>query len=78
MKRKVDVYFEVNKLVVVRAGKGDGDGQIITALDGARPAKQLAADGKLIKRPLVLASGVALAGFREPAWSEALAPWIEG
>ena len=38
----------------------------------------LAADGKLIKRPLVLASGVALAGFREPAWSEALAPWIEG
>ena len=36
----------------------------------------LAADGKLIKRPLVLASGVALAGFREPAWSEALAPWI--
>ena len=38
----------------------------------------LAADGKLIKRPLVLASGVALAGFREPAWAEALAPWIEG
>ena len=32
----------------------------------------LAADGKLIKRPLVLGDGVALVGFDAPAWEAAL------
>jgi len=32
----------------------------------------LAADGKLIKRPLVLGDGFALVGFREDEWREAL------
>ena len=32
----------------------------------------LAADGKLIKRPLVLGDGFALIGFREDEWREAL------
>ncbi len=33
----------------------------------------LAADGKLIKRPLAIGDGVALIGFDEAAWSAALA-----
>ena len=32
----------------------------------------LAADGKLIKRPLVIGDGVALIGFDEAAWRAAL------
>lgn len=32
----------------------------------------LAADGKLIKRPLVLGDGFVLVGFREDEWREAL------
>jgi arsenate reductase len=32
----------------------------------------LAADGKLIKRPLVIGDGVALIGFDETAWRAAL------
>ena len=32
----------------------------------------LAADGKLIKRPLVLGDGFALVGFREDEWRDAL------
>ena len=32
----------------------------------------LAADGKLIKRPLVVGDGVALVGFEESAWRAAL------
>lgn len=32
----------------------------------------LAADGKLIKRPLALGDGVALIGFDEAAWRAAL------
>jgi len=34
--------------------------------------RALAADGKLIKRPLVLGDGFALVGFREDEWREAL------
>jgi arsenate reductase len=32
----------------------------------------LAADGKLIKRPLVLGDGFVLIGFKEDDWREAL------
>lgn len=34
--------------------------------------RALAADGKLIKRPLVVGDGVALTGFDEAAWKAAL------
>ena len=32
----------------------------------------LATNGMLVKRPLVVGEGFVLAGFREPAWTEAL------
>ena len=32
----------------------------------------LATNGMLVKRPLVVGEGFVLAGFREPAWAEAL------
>jgi arsenate reductase len=32
----------------------------------------LAANGNLVKRPLLVGDGIALAGFREDAWREAL------
>lgn len=44
-------------------------------MDGADPDDLfagLAADGKLIKRPLVDAGGVVLVGFRAEVWAEAL------
>ena len=34
--------------------------------------KQLAADGMLVKRPLVVAEGFVLTGFREKEWEEKL------
>ena len=42
------------------------------AMSDAEVIAALAADGKLIKRPLVVGEGVALVGFREEAWAEAL------
>lgn len=38
----------------------------------AQALAALAADGKLIKRPLVLGDGFALVGFREDEWREVL------
>lgn len=38
----------------------------------AQALAALAADGKLIKRPLLIGDGFALVGFREDAWREAL------
>ena len=32
----------------------------------------LATDGMLVKRPLVIADGAVLVGFREPAWEQVL------
>ena len=32
----------------------------------------LADDGKLIKRPLVVGEGIALVGFKEAEWADAL------
>ncbi|AOS43695.1 Regulatory protein Spx [Lacunisphaera limnophila] len=34
--------------------------------------RQLAGNGMLVKRPFLLGAGVALVGFREPAWAAAL------
>lgn len=41
-------------------------------MSDARAFSALAADGKLIKRPLFLGAGVALVGFKEAEWSDAL------
>jgi len=40
--------------------------------DDDQALSALAADGKLIKRPLVLGDGFALIGFREDEWRKAL------
>ncbi len=45
----------------------------LAAMSDAEAFAALAADGKLIKRPLVLGDGVALVGFREDEWASALA-----
>ena len=36
----------------------------------------LASDGMLVKRPLLIADGLVLVGFREAEWSQRLQPWI--
>jgi arsenate reductase len=41
-------------------------------MSDAQAFAALAADGKLIKRPLVIGDGFALVGFREDEWREAL------
>lgn len=45
----------------------------LPAMTDAQAFAALAADGKLIKRPLVIDKDLALIGFDEPAWAEALA-----
>ena len=58
------------------AGQSYRDGDFKTKLPSMTEAQALdalAADGKLIKRPLLLGDGVALVGFDEPAWKEKLA-----
>jgi len=45
----------------------------LAATSDADAIGALAADGKLIKRPLLVGDGVALVGFDEDAWAEALA-----
>ena len=44
----------------------------LTTMSDEEALSALAADGKLIKRPLVLGDGFALIGFREDEWREAL------
>jgi arsenate reductase len=44
----------------------------LATMSDADALRALAADGKLIKRPLVVGDGVALAGFDEAAWQAAL------
>jgi len=45
----------------------------LASMSDADAFAALAADGKLIKRPLVVGDGVALIGFDEKAWKAALA-----
>lgn len=45
----------------------------LATMTDAQAYAALAADGKLIKRPLAVGDGVALVGFDESAWSQALA-----
>jgi len=44
----------------------------LPAMTDAQAYAALAADGKLIKRPLAIGDGVALVGFDEAAWRAAL------
>jgi arsenate reductase (glutaredoxin) len=44
----------------------------IATIPEADALAALAADGKLIKRPLLIADDFALVGFAEPAWAERL------
>jgi arsenate reductase len=44
----------------------------LKTMSDAQAFAALAADGKLIKRPLVIGDGFALVGFREDEWREAL------
>ncbi len=45
----------------------------LATMSDAEAFAALAKDGKLIKRPLVIAEGVALVGFKEDEWARALA-----
>jgi len=44
----------------------------LATMSEAEAIAALADDGKLIKRPLVVGDGVALVGFKEAEWAEAL------
>ncbi len=58
------------------AGQSYRDGDFKTKLSTMTDAQAFAAlakDGKLIKRPLLVGDGLALVGFDEAAWREALA-----
>lgn len=46
----------------------------LPAMSDAEVLEALAADGKLIKRPLAIGPDLALVGFSEDAWAAALAP----
>jgi arsenate reductase len=52
--------------------RGGGFKHRLPAMTEAEQLAALAADGKLVKRPLLDLDGAVLIGFREPAWSEAL------
>lgn len=47
-------------------------GDKLPTMSDADALAALAADGKLIKRPLLVGDGVALVGFQEDAWAAAL------
>jgi arsenate reductase len=46
--------------------------QRLSSMSAAEAIAALAADGKLIKRPLVIGEGTVLVGFDEAAWARAL------
>lgn len=65
----------VNKMFNI-SGQSYRQGGYKTKLEtmtDAQALEALAADGKLIKRPIVIGKDVALVGFREPEWAEKLA-----
>ncbi len=49
-----------------------GLAQKLPQLDEAEALRLLAGNGMLVKRPFLLGPGVALVGFKEQAWAEAL------
>ncbi len=54
--------------------RAQGLAKKLPALDEAGALRLLAGNGMFIKRPFLIGKGVALAGFKEPAWAAALAP----
>ena len=52
--------------------RGGGFSQRLPDMTDAQKVAALAADGKLIKRPLVIGEGVVLVGFRPAEWEAAL------
>ncbi len=50
-----------------------GIGPKLPGLSAAEAVALLAANGNLVKRPFAIGEGVALVGFNEAAWREALA-----
>lgn len=52
--------------------RGGGWSAKVDQLSLREAAEALAADGMLIKRPLLLRGDVVLVGFSEPAWADAL------
>lgn len=49
-----------------------GLGAKLPAMDDEEQIKLLASDGMLVKRPLLIADGVVLVGFKEKEWETAL------
>ena len=54
--------------------RAQGLAQKLPDLTEAEALRLLAGNGMLIKRPFLLGPGVALTGFKEPAWQQALLP----
>ena len=50
--------------------RNGGFKETLPGMSDAEAIAALAADGKLIKRPLVIAGDTVLVGFREPEWAE--------
>lgn len=46
----------------------------VATMSNQEAAKELASNGMLVKRPLVVGDGVLLVGFRESVWEKALLP----
>jgi arsenate reductase len=64
----------VKKMFNIAGGSyRDGDFKTkLPAMTDAQAFAALAKDGKLIKRPLAIGDGIALVGFAEAAWKNAL------
>jgi len=54
--------------------RAQGLAQKLPTMTEAEVLRLLAGNGMLIKRPFLLGPGVALTGFKEPAWKQALLP----
>ena len=54
--------------------RDQGLGEKLPSLTQSASLALLAANGNLVKRPFLIGEGVALVGFNEKAWSEAVGP----
>ena len=66
--------FPVRKLFNTsgQSYRGGGFKERLPGMSEGEALDALAADGKLIKRPLLVGDGVALVGFKPEVWAEAL------
>lgn len=72
-RRLADVPVKKLFNVSGKAYRAGGFAAKLSEMTEAQALAALAADGKLIKRPLVVGDDVALVGFSEAAWQAALA-----